>query len=123
MVLSTEAFLQQLSAHFDIEKRPDAYRPESAHDFGMYLDKQWYKLIAKPHTYDDSAVGQLDVTVLSKHVLEPIFNIVNLRTDERIDFVGGMRGLQELERRVNSGEMRIAFALYPITMQQVHHDF
>jgi len=84
------------------------------------LSGSWYKLSAKDNTYDDNdPVGVLDVTILSKQVLEPLFNIVDLRTDKRIDFVGGIRGLGELEKRVNSGEMKVAFAMYPVSMQQL----
>ncbi len=86
----------------------------------MYLDGEWYALIAKAHTYDDNdPIGVLDVTILSKSVLEPLLGIENLRTDKRIDFVGGIRGLKELKRRVDSGEMQVAFALYPVTMKQL----
>jgi uncharacterized protein (DUF1015 family) len=86
----------------------------------MYLAGEWYALTAKPGTFnDDDAIGVLDVTILSESVLKPILNIHDLRTDKRIDFVGGMRGLKELERRVNSGEMAAAFALYPVSMKQL----
>jgi len=86
----------------------------------MYLNNKWYKLVAKKETYNNyDPIGVLDVNVLSKQILEPILDIVNLRTDKRIDFVGGIRGLGELERRVNSGEMKIAFALYPVSMKQL----
>ena len=118
--LSKEEFLEKLSDKFDIETKASEYRPEALHTFGMYLDNQWYKLTAKEGTYDDNdPVGQLDVTILSKNVLEPLFEIVNLRTDKRIDFVGGMRGLGELEKRVDSGEMKVAFSMYPVSMQQL----
>jgi uncharacterized protein (DUF1015 family) len=87
---------------------------------GMYLDGAWYALRAKPGTYDDSdPVGVLDVTILSKQILEPVLGIHDLRNDKRIDFVGGIRGLGELERRVDSGEMAVAFAMYPVSMQQI----
>jgi uncharacterized protein (DUF1015 family) len=86
----------------------------------MYLDGKWYALKAKSGTYNDNdPIGVLDVTILSEQVLKPLFNIVDLRTDKRIDFVGGMRGLKELERRVNNGEMKVAFALYPVSMKQL----
>jgi len=117
--LSSEAFLSQLANDFDIEKKESAYRPEALHTFGMYLDKQWYKLAAKPDTFDDTPIGELDVTILSNRVLDPMLGIVDLRTDKRIDFVGGMRGLGELERRVDSGEMKVAFAMYPVSMAQL----
>ncbi len=86
----------------------------------MYLQGEWYALMAKPGMYDDQdAIGVLDVTILSEKVLKPLLNIHDLRTDKRIDFVGGMRGLKELERRVDSGEMAVAFALYPVSMKQL----
>nr|MBP7875106.1 DUF1015 family protein [Bacteroidales bacterium] len=88
--------------------------------FGMYIDKKWYSLTAKPGTYNDSdPIGVLDVTILSNLVFDQMLNIKDLRTSERIDFVGGIRGLEELERRVDSGEMAAAFALYPVSMQQL----
>lgn len=115
-----EEFLTEIAQSFSLEKRDSQYRPENIHTFGMYLSGQWYKLTANKGTYDDNdPVKQLDVTILSKNVLEPIFNIVDLRKDKRIDFVGGMRGLGELEKRVDSGEMKVAFSMFPISMQQV----
>jgi len=90
------------------------------HNFSMYLSGKWYSLYAKPGTYNDSdPIGVLDVTILSDQILSPLLNIKDLRTDKRIEFVGGLRGLGELEKRVNSGEMRVAFALYPVTMKQL----
>lgn len=119
--LSNEQFLDSLRKSFLVEPvGAAAYRPSRLHEFSMYLDGQWYKLTAKTGTYDDAdPIGVLDVTVLSKQILEPILGIQDLRTDKRIDFVGGLRGLGELERRVNSGEMKVAFALYPVTMKQL----
>lgn len=118
--LNENQLIEKLSASFEIEKKTGQYKPEKLHTIGMYLNGVWYKLIAKSSTYDDNdPVGVLDVTILSKQVLEPIFNIVDLRTDKRIDFVGGIRGLGELEKRVNSGEMKVAFAMYPVSMKQL----
>jgi uncharacterized protein (DUF1015 family) len=119
--LTSEQFIEKLKQHFDIvEKGTDIYKPDRLHNFSMYLDGKWYSLTAKPHTYDDNdPIGVLDVTVLSKHVLDEILGIKDLRTDKRIDFVGGIRGLGELKKRVDSGEMRVAFALYPVTMKQL----
>lgn len=115
-----EKLMEKLSESFEIEPKNSQYRPEVLHTFGMYLNKKWYKLSAKKGTFDDSdPIGQLDVTILSKNVLEPLFKIVNLRTDKRIDFVGGMRGLGELEKRVDSGEMKIAFSMFPVSMKQL----
>jgi uncharacterized protein (DUF1015 family) len=118
--LSEDDFLSKLNHSFVVEKQSAQYRPEALHTIGMYISGNWYKLTAKENTYDDSdPVGVLDVTILSKQVLEPMFNIVDLRTDKRIDFVGGIRGLGELEKRVNSGEMKVAFAMYPVSMKQL----
>ena len=118
---TTTSFLEGLATSFAVEKKgKQAYRPSRLHEFGMYLAGEWYSLMAKPGTYNDhDAIGVLDVTILSEKVLKPFLNIHDLRTDKRIDFVGGMRGLHELERRVNSGEMSVAFALYPVSMKQL----
>lgn len=118
---SANDVIEKLKESFDItEKGANEYRPSKLHEFSMYLDGKWYALQAKPGTYDDNdVIGVLDVTILSKKVLEPIFNIVDLRKDKRIDFVGGLRGLGELKTRVDSSEMKIAFALYPVTMKQL----
>ena len=114
-------FLQKLSAVFDIEEKGAAeYRPEKLHNFSMYMDGKWYSLTARPDACNNSdPVGVLDVTVLSDLVFDRILNLGDLRTSKRIDFVGGIRGLGELKRRVDSGEMDVAFALYPVSMQQL----
>lgn len=118
--MSNDEFVQGLSASFDVEEQDQQYRPETLHSIGMYLNGKWYRLTAKKGTYDDAdPVGVLDVTILSKSVLEPMLNIVDLRRDKRIEFVGGIRGLGELEKRVDSGEMKAAFAMYPVSMQQL----
>ena len=118
--MSPSEFLDRLGSSFSIESMSSQYRPERLHHIGMYMGGEWYKLVANDNTYDDNdPVGVLDVTILSKQVLEPMLNIVDLRRDKRIDFVGGIRGLGELEKRVNSGEMAVAFAMYPVTMQQL----
>ncbi|HMG88574.1 MAG TPA: DUF1015 family protein [Chryseolinea sp.] len=116
-----ESFLSGLANSFTVEKKgKEPHRPSRLHEFSMYLDGQWYSLMAKPGTYNDNdPIGVLDVTILSGKVLEPLLNIRDLRTDKRIDFVGGMRGLKELERRVDSGAMKVAFALYPVSMKQL----
>jgi uncharacterized protein (DUF1015 family) len=118
---SANDILEKLKENFEITEKGNAeYRPAKLHEFSMYLDGKWYALQAKAGTYDDTdVIGVLDVTILSKKVLEPIFNIVDLRKDKRIDFVGGLRGLGELKSRVDSGDMKIAFALYPVTMKQL----
>jgi uncharacterized protein (DUF1015 family) len=113
-------FLAKVAEKFDVEETEGQYKPANLHHFGMYLNNKWYKLVAKKGTYNDNdPVEVLDVTILSKQVLEPLLNIVDLRTDKRIDFVGGIRGLGELEKRVNSGEMKVAFALNAVSMQQL----
>ncbi|MFM1744592.1 MAG: hypothetical protein RLZZ630_529, partial [Bacteroidota bacterium] len=113
--------IQKLSESFDITpKGASEYRPSALHEFSMYIDGQWYALHAKPGTYNDNdPIGVLDVTILSERVLAPLFNITDLRKDKRIEFVGGLRGLGELSRRVDNGEMKVAFALYPVTMKQL----
>ena len=119
--LSNEEFLSKLSEVFVVaDKVTDIYKPGKLHEFSMYLDGKWYGMQAKDGTYDDNdPIGVLDVTILSEHVLDNILGIKDLRRDKRIDFVGGIRGLGELEKRVDSGEMKVAFALYPVSMQQL----
>ena len=119
--LSSDEFLKALEEDFDIEKKgPEIYRPSSLHNFALYLDGVWYSLTAKPAVYDDTdPIGVLDVTISSNLILDKVLGIKDLRTSKRVDFVGGIRGLGELERRVNSGEMKAALALYPVSMQQL----
>jgi uncharacterized protein (DUF1015 family) len=119
--LTEEEFLKKLENVFEVEKAGDEeYRPQKLHEFSMYLSGNWYKLNAKEGTYDDNdPIGVLDVTVLSKHVLDDILGIKDLRTSTRIDFVGGIRGLGELKHRVDNEGMKVAFALYPVSMQQL----
>lgn len=119
--LTNEQLIAKLSEDFDIkEMGADIYTPNALHNFSMYIDGKWYSLTAKAGTYDDNdPIGILDVTVLSNLVLDKVLGIKDLRTDKRIDFVGGIRGLGELKRRVDNGEMKVAFALYPVTMQQL----
>ena len=119
--LSEKEFLAALEDSFIIEKAgTEIYKPGRLHQFSLYLDGCWYKLTAKEGTYNDNdPLGVLDVNILSKQVLEPLLGITDLRTSQRIDFVGGIRGLGELKRRVDSGEMKAAFALYPVSMQQL----
>lgn len=119
--LSAQDFLMKLEEVFIIEpKGKDIYKPERIHNFGMYLEGIWYSLTAKTGTYNDNEpIGVLDVTILSNHILDNILGIKDLRTDKRIDFVGGIRGLGELTKRVDSGEMKVAFALYPVSMKQL----
>ncbi len=119
--LSPEEFMQKLEKVFTIEdKGTEIYKPDTLHNFSMYLGGKWYSLTAKEGNYNDAdPIGVLDVTVLSELVLEPILDIKDLRTSTRIDFVGGIRGLEELKRRVDNGEMVAAFALYAVSMQQL----
>lgn len=119
--MSEEEFLGKLSEDFVVERMGgDIYRPDALHNFSMYLGGEWYSLTAREGRYDDAdPIGVLDVTVLSGLVLDKLLGIKDLRTDKRIDFVGGIRGLGELKRRVDSGEMAVAFALYPVSMRQL----
>jgi len=119
--LTPAQLIEKIGEKFDVEEKgTEIFKPHSLHNFSMYLDGKWYSLTAKQGTYDDSdPIGVLDVTVLSSHVLDNILDIKDLRTSKRIDFVGGIRGLGELKKRVDSGEMAVAFALYPVSMQQL----
>lgn len=119
--LSAEDFLAKLKENFIIEPKGEkVYHPEKLHNFSLYLPGQWYSLTAKEGTYNDSdPIGVLDVTVSSDLILRDILGIHDLRSDKRIDFVGGIRGLEELKRRVDSGEMAMALALYPVSMKQL----
>jgi uncharacterized protein (DUF1015 family) len=120
--LTAEQFIDKLKENFTVEKKDAAtpYKPAFLHNFSMYIGGAWYSLTAKEGTYDDSnPVGGLDVTVLSDLVLDKILDIKDLRTSKRIDFVGGIRGLEALSKRVDSGEMVAAFALYPVSMRQL----
>ena len=115
------ALLEKLNKVFDIEdKGTEIYKPSKLHNFSMYLEGKWYSMTAKAGTYNDNdPIGVLDVTILSTLILDSLLGIKDLRTDKRIDFVGGIRGLGELKKRVDSGEMKAAFALYPVSMQQL----
>ena len=120
--LTAEQFIQALGEDFDVEpaEGSDPYKPQALHNFSMYLEGRWYSFTAKAGRYDDSdPIGVLDVTILSRLVLDKLLGIKDLRTDKRIDFVGGIRGLGELSRRVDNGEMKVAFALYPVSMKQL----
>lgn len=118
---SSAQFIDALKESFNVEEKgSEIYKPASLHNFGMYLEGKWYSLTAKQGTYNDQdPIGVLDVTILSERILAPLLNIEDLRTDKRIEFVGGLRGLGELKKRVDSGEMKAAFALYPVTMKQL----
>jgi uncharacterized protein (DUF1015 family) len=118
--LDPEDVISYLHDDFDVTLiGSEPYSPEKLHDFGMYLNGQWYKLTARRDSYNNDPIGVLDVTILSTNVLDKVLDIEDQRTDKRIDFVGGIRGLKELERRVDSGEMAVAFCLYPVSIQQL----
>mgnify|MGYP000011457377 FL=1 len=119
--LTEQEFLTRLEKDFVVEdKGPDIYRPNALHNFSLYLNKHWYSLTAKDGTFDNSdPIGVLDVDISSRLIFDSILGIKDFRTDKRIDFVGGLRGLEELKRRVDSGEMKMALALYPVSMQQI----
>ena len=112
-------FISALQDDFMITQSPEPVKPARLHEFGMYLDKQWYFLTSRKDTYSTDPIGVLDVTILSHNILDKLLDIKDQRTDKRIDFVGGIRGLEELEKRVDSGEMKVAFSLYPVTIQQL----
>ncbi len=118
---TSDEFIEALKKSFSIEdKGSDIFKPDQLHNFSMYLDGRWYSLTAHDETYnDDDPIGVLDVTILTNQVLEPVLGIDDLRRSKRIDFVGGIRGLGELKKRVDSGEMKVAFALYPVSMAQL----
>ena len=119
--METEQFLEALQVKFSVEcKGVEEYHPQQLHEFSLYLDGKWYSLIAKEGTYDNTdPIDVLDVSISSRLILDELLGIKDLRRDKRVDFVGGLRGLGELKRRVDSGEMKLALALYPVTMQQI----
>lgn len=119
--LSEFQLFEKLNGSFIVEKMGSAiYKPAQLHEFSMYLNGTWYRLTARKGTFDDKdPIGVLDVTILSQQILVPIFDIQDLRTSTRIDFIGGIRGLTALQKRVDQGEMKVAFALYPVSMQQL----
>lgn len=116
---SAEKFLGKLQDDFYVTLSSEPVKPSQLHEFGMYLEGQWYILSSRKGTWTEDPTGVLDVTILSNNILDKILDIKNQRTDKRIDFVGGIRGLKELEKRVNSGEMKVAFSLYPVTIEQL----
>lgn len=119
--LTDEEFLEKLKKNFEVEEKgAEPYKPAGLHNFSLYLGGKWYSLTAKPGTYNDNdPIGVLDVTISSNLILNELLGIKDLRSDKRIDFVGGIRGLDELKRRVDSGEMKVALALYPVSMKQL----
>ena len=116
---SSEDFMAALGHDFDVQVQEAAYKPANLHSFGMYINKTWYALTAKEGTFTNDPIGILDVTILSNNILSKLLGIQDQRTDKRVDFVGGIRGLAELEKRVDSGEMAVAFSLYPVTIDQL----
>ena len=119
--LTPEEFLNKIRKNFVVEEKgTEIYRPEKLHNFSLYLGGKWYSLTANPNTYDDNdPISVLDVTISSNLILNDILGIKDLRSDKRVDFVGGIRGLGELKKRVDSGEMAAALALYPVSMKQL----
>ena len=118
--LTPKNFIRELGKQFNVELvNTGAFKPENPHVFGLYLDKNWYRLTAKPGTYTTDPIGVLDISILQNNVFEKLLAIKDQRTDKRIDFVGGIRGLGELEKRVDSGEMALAFCLFPVTINQL----
>jgi uncharacterized protein (DUF1015 family) len=116
---NAQSFLNNLQRDFFIGRVEKAFAPANLHEFGMYLEGNWYKLVAREGSYLTDPIGVLDVTILQKNVLEKLLAIKDPRTDKRVDFVGGIRGLRELEKRVDSGDMKVAFSLYPVSMGQL----
>lgn len=116
---SDEAFLAEVATKFDVQPTAAEVKPAQLHQFAMYLSGKWYTLVAKPAIIKNDPIGVLDVTILDENILNPLLGIKDVRTDKRIDFVGGIRGLKELQRRVDSGEMKVAFALYPVSLKQL----
>ena len=117
--LKAEKFLARLQDDFYVTLSSEPVKPSQLHEFGMYLENKWYILSSRKGTFTDDPIGVLDVTILSNNILDKLLDIEDQRTDKRIDFVGGIRGLVELEKRVNSGEMKVAFSLYPVTIEQL----
>lgn len=117
--LSEEEFLKRAGEKFSVEKMDASFSPDQTHVFGMYINKSWYKLTAKENTFSTDPIGVLDITILQNNLLQPILGIQDQRTDKRIDFIGGIRGLSELENKVNNGEAAIAFSFYPVSVQQL----
>jgi uncharacterized protein (DUF1015 family) len=116
---TAEELLSALHDDFDVSMSAEPFAPSELHEFGMYLKGQWYILTAKPGTWSEDPIGVLDVSILSNNILDKHLGIKDQRTDKRIDFVGGIRGIGELQKRVDSGEMAVAFSLYPVSIQQL----
>jgi uncharacterized protein (DUF1015 family) len=117
--LSEEEFFDKINKNFSVTKASKAFSPNEPHEFGMYLNGQWFQLSALDGTFSTDPIGILDITILQNNLLDPVLGIKDQRTDTRIDFVGGIRGLGELEERVNNNSWKVAFSLYPVTIQQL----
>ena len=118
--LDEKEFITSIQEKFEIKViGKKAVQPKQLHQFGMYMNKTWYELTSKEGTFTNDPIGILDVTIIQENLFEPILNIKDQRTDQRIDFIGGIRGLSELEKRVDSGDMKLAFSLYPVTIDQL----
>ena len=117
--LSEKELLEKIEQSFSVEKTDEGFTPEQPHIIGMFVNKKWYRLTAKENTYATDPIGVLDISILQNNLLQPVLGIGDQRTDKRIDFVGGIRGFEELEKKVNNGEMAIAFSLYPVSVQQL----
>ena len=117
--MTADGFVEALKKDFDVEKVTEQYKPKVAHEFGMYISGTWYKLTVKAGTYSNDPISILDVSILQNNILSKLLNINDPRTDKRVDFVGGIRGLGELEKRVDSGDVAAAFACYPVSIQQL----
>lgn len=111
--------INKIKENFTVELQLKAFRPSQLHEFGLFLENKWYKLISKPGTYKDDPIGILDITIMQENLLGPLLGIKDQRTDTRIDFVGGIRGLEELENRVNSGDVALAISFYPVSIDQL----
>jgi len=119
--LNKDQFLEKLDKSFRVVKTTTAYAPDCLHRFGMYLEGSWYRLEARENSFPTDPIGVLDVSILQENILSPMLGIQDPRTDNRVDFVGGIRGLSELEKKVDSGQMKVAFSLYPVSMNQLFH--
>lgn len=117
--LTDEEFLSAVAKNFAVEKAAKAFSPAQLHEIGMYLNSQWYRLTANKDSYTNDPIGILDISILQNNLLNPVLGIKDQRTDKRVDFIGGIRGLHELEKRVNSAEMAVAFSLHPVSIQQL----
>lgn len=117
--LSKESFLEKIAENFSVEEKGEAFRPAEMHEFGLYMHGQWYKLTANESIIKDDVLGVLDINILQDNMFGPVLNILDQRTDPRIDFVGGIRGLEALEKRVDSGEMALALNMYPVSIEQL----